>query len=151
MQIFFYGSILAHANILLILVFIFIFVFMAISKFKILGFCLHFRSEASLSYLEHPGIPPNSSWARRTSSPKTPWWFRRIFGIFSEKLLNWSISSQIERPGPAHGSPSAVTELTHSQNEPNSVDLGSTPTSRVLRVIASYSAWIPALWCSWGW
>ena len=52
---------------------------------------------------------------------------------------------------PAHGSPSAVTAVTHRQNEPNSGDLGSTPTSRILRVIASYSARIPAQWCSWRW
>ena len=55
------------------------------------------------------------------------------------------LAGRIERPGPAHGSPSAVTERTHGQNEPNSVDLGSTPTFRILRVIASYSARIPAL------
>ena len=39
------------------------------------------------------------------------------------------LAGRIERPGPAHGSPSAVTEREHGQNEPNSVDMGSTPTS----------------------
>ena len=72
---------------------------------------------------------------------------RQVPALYTVGIIDKAnfLAGQIERPSPAHGSPSGETAGTHSQNEPNSVDLGSTPTSRILRGIASYSARMLAL------
>ena len=69
------------------LICVFIFVFKRLSKYENFKVGLHFRSEGSASYSEHPGIPANSAWARRTVSLKTPcdlWWFS---GFLERKRL----------------------------------------------------------------